>query len=544
MTPKDLASLSEHILGKRFALLSLWQEIADHFYPERANFTQERQLGTEFAEHLMTSLPVTIRRDLGNSFTSMLRPKDKDWFEIRVVDEDRETPDVKRWLEFAAGRMKRDMYARTSQFVRATKEGDHDFASFGQCVISVKFNLRLNSLVYQCWHLKDVAWMENDEGRIDTVVRAWNPTAKNLLDMFGERGLHSKVVKKAKSGSAKMYETVKCRHMVLPSELFNGKYRNPFVSVYLDLENMHIIEEVGINQNEYVIPRWQTVSGSQYAHSPATICALPDARLIQAMTLVLLEAGEKSTNPPLIATEEMIRSGIQTFAGGVTWVDAEYDEKMGEVLRPISQDYRGMPMGMEMHDRVAAQLMDALYINKIGMPRLEKEATAFEISQLVQDYIRQAMPLFEPMEQDYNGQICEASFNLEFSHGKFGPMDEVPKQILQGEDFEFRFQSPLHDNVERIKSNRFMEVKELLASAIEMDPTARFHVDIHQAFRDAVKGSGAPATWLVDEDKANEAIQGAQEQEQADVMAARMAQGAETAQMAAGAEKTMSQIPA
>ena len=109
MTPKDLASLSEHILGKRFALLSLWQEIADHFYPERATFTQERQLGTEFAEHLMTSLPVTIRRDLGNSFTSMLRPKDKEWFEIRVVDEERETPDVKRWLEFVGGRMKRDM---------------------------------------------------------------------------------------------------------------------------------------------------------------------------------------------------------------------------------------------------------------------------------------------------------------------------------------------------------------------------------------------------------------------------------------------------
>jgi hypothetical protein len=45
----------------------------------------------------------------------------------------------------------------------------------------------------------------------------------------------------------------------------------------------------------YRIPRWQTVSGSQYSYSPATVAALPDARLIQAMTFTLLEAGEKAT---------------------------------------------------------------------------------------------------------------------------------------------------------------------------------------------------------------------------------------------------------
>jgi hypothetical protein len=50
----------------------------------------------------------------------------------------------------------------------------------------------------------------------------------------------------------------------------------------------------------YVIPRWQTVSGSQYAYSPATVAALPDARLIQAMTLTFFEAGEKATNPPMV----------------------------------------------------------------------------------------------------------------------------------------------------------------------------------------------------------------------------------------------------
>ncbi|MTV47254.1 portal protein, partial [Streptococcus pneumoniae] len=81
--------------------------------------------------------------------------------------------------------------------------------------------------------------------------------------------------------------------------------------------------------------------GSQYAHSPAVVAALPDARLLQQITAVILEAGEKAITPPMVGVQEAIRGDVAVYAGGITWVDAEYDERLGEVLRPMTSDKSG-----------------------------------------------------------------------------------------------------------------------------------------------------------------------------------------------------------
>jgi hypothetical protein len=91
---------------------------------------------------------------------------------------------------------------------------------------------------------------------------------------------------------------VDCLHIVVDADMYDDKAQGrPRWSIYYDCANDHIMRPVPIWGRHYVIPRWQTVSGSQYAYSPATVCALPDARLLQAMTFTLLEAGEKAANP-------------------------------------------------------------------------------------------------------------------------------------------------------------------------------------------------------------------------------------------------------
>src|SRR5256885_15923511 len=122
---KTLLEHGNQLFDRRGSLLTLWQEIADNFYPERADFTVSRSPGTEFAGHLDTSYPILARRDLGNAFSSMLRPSEKDWFHIRPSRVERETDRALKWLEMAEQTQRRAMYDRVSQFVRATKEGDN-----------------------------------------------------------------------------------------------------------------------------------------------------------------------------------------------------------------------------------------------------------------------------------------------------------------------------------------------------------------------------------------------------------------------------------
>ena len=131
---KDLTSQGDHLFGQKRPLDVLHQEIAEHFMPEVADFTASRSLGEDFAASLTTSYPVLARRDLGNAVSAMLRPRGQEWFRMGLAREDREDNRAKRWLEWATGVQKRAMYDRVAQFERATSQGDHFFAAFGQCL--------------------------------------------------------------------------------------------------------------------------------------------------------------------------------------------------------------------------------------------------------------------------------------------------------------------------------------------------------------------------------------------------------------------------
>lgn len=499
---QNLVARSGRILSKRWNLLSLWQNIADHFYPMRADFTIKRDLGDELNDQLFTSYPLLVHRDLSDSFSSMLRPTDKDWFYIVTDMEQDDMPhDARVWLEHKAMIMRKIMYKRDTSFVRATKEADRDFAAFGNAVIQIKPNKNFDGIFYKTHHLRDVAWIENDEGKIVEVHRKFKMYAIDLMKMFDGK-VHSKVKEMVDNPKKDSYQQVECVHMMIPSDDYETtKYeRYPYVSVIIDMNNEFIMEEIGSQHEQYIIPRWTTVAGSQYAHSPAAITALPDARLIQQMSRVILEAGEKTTNPPMIATQEAVTSSIDLYPGGVTWLDAEYDEKLGEALRPISQNYSGLPIGIDMREQVAAMIGEAFYINKLNLPPPEANMTAYEVGQRVQQYIRQALPLFEPLENNYNGQVCEQTFSLLLSMGAFGAPGDIP-QSLQGREIRFKFESPLHDSVEELNANRFVQSAEMLKVAAELDQTSFSLLDVKEGFRDALGGIGVPQHWIRSEEE-------------------------------------------
>jgi hypothetical protein len=536
---KALRDQCDQLFGKRGSLLSLWQDVAENFYPERADFTTCRNVGDEMARNLMTSYPVIARRQLGDSFGAMLRPSAKEWFHIRTSRPDKEDTTSKQWLEWASKFAKNVMYDKRGMFNRATKEADHDFAAFGQACISVELNPDRDGVLYRAWHLRDVAWMEDATGRITTIYRKWKPTAADLCKLF--KNVHPKVRQKLEKTP---FDEVNVIHCIMPSENYEGmeggkKHSQPFVSCYIDVDHDHEMECVGSWTPHYVIPRWSTVSGSQYAHSPAVVAGLPDARLIQQVTRVLLEAGEKATNPPMVAVQEAIRGDVSIYAGGITWVDAEYDERLGEVLRPMTHDKSGLQFGMEWAQDLRTQLADAFYLSKLNLPPVGgPDMTAYEVGQRVQEFIRNALPLFEPMEQDYNGQICDQTFEL-MMHNVPEIRQSVPKN-LAGAEIDFQFESPLRDAVEKIKVGQYMEAQQVLAAAIQLDPSVALIVDNQKATRSVLEAV-VPAAWLrTDADVQKMAAEQAA-QAQSQQLLAMMQQGADVAATLKTAAPTVGQ---
>jgi len=490
MSPDMVVQRSDKLFDTQRMVLPLWQTIADHFYPERADFTITRNVGAEVAGNLANSYPVLARRDLANSFHAMLR--DGEWFKMGVTDEEPDSAG-RGWLQWGTRKLRGLIDRRDAGFTRATKEGDHDYAAFGQCVISCEVNQSHDGLLFRSWHLRDCAWYDDENGDVGGVTRRWKPELHQLVTVFGQERLHQDTLKKHAKDP---FATADIRHFVMSSEMYGDSgIKEPYVSVFVDADHKHLIEAVGINHKYYIIPRFQTISGSPYAYSPATMTGLPDSRALQAMTHTLLEAGERYARPPIVATRNAVSNGLDLQADGVTWIDDDYDQRTGKAVDTLGQDRGGWPIGMQMYNDMIGIISSSFYLDKLNLPAVGGNMTAYEVQERMKQFRREALPLFAPLEAEYNGQLCEQAFTIAMDAGLLGSAYDIPDS-LSGRDIKFKFISPLSAAEEENKALMFKQVGGMLAESAQVAPELRDNVNVEAAFRDAVEGIGSPQGWL------------------------------------------------
>lgn len=493
---------------------SLWQIIAEQFYPERADFTTKHVMGEEFADHLFDATPVMLRRDLANSFSAMLRPRGQPWMRASVPGKEmlRDRRSAEVFFDFVTDMVRNALYDGHSQFVRATKEADHDYAAFGAAVISCEVNSYRNGLRLRNHHLKNCAWAENHQGSIDTMHRKMSMTARQMAQMFRapDDSLHENVKKeldRTKNGNPEKEFVV--LHIMRPREEYEFERRKrlpkdaEWVSLYIDQDNRHLIREAVSYEFRYVVPRWQTIQGSVYPISPATMTALPDARMLQSMARIMLEAAEKQVDPPLKATQRAIVGDVNFAASGITWVDDQYDERLGTAVEPFDLG-KNVRLGVDMLMRTTAQLSEAMYVSKLNLPE-RGERTAYEMARRVEEYIRAAVPLFEPLETEYNVPLLDLAADILFRMNQREIEARMPPE-LSGAPIVWQFANPLQDALEKQKILAAETNFKFLEMASIFDQTVIKDYDVRGSFRDVALASGGPAEWVVPLEEANEAI--------------------------------------
>jgi hypothetical protein len=543
---REVLKIGDGVFGRKRTVDRMWQEIALHFYPERADFTTKRNDGDEFGDHLFSSYPVLARRELANLFSAKLRPKDQRWGNIHLNNEELDNrQDIRAYLEYMSDIWWRAIYDPDSGFVRATKQTDHDYASFGNGVVQITPNIAGDGLLHRNHHLRDCAWAENAEGRVDHLHREWNPTARQLVGHFGDKV--SKEVMKAYGKDPE--KTFGCRHVVMPSRLYHNKPTGnrefPFTSFYVERDSETVLEEAGLSYFCYVVARWETIDGSPYARSPATEIALPDGRTLQVIVRVLREAGEKHVDPPMLAVFDAIRSDIDLASGGITNVDWDYDEKLGEVLRPVTRDKSGFPIGAELAAALREDIRAAFFLDKITLPELGNKMTAFEVRRRMMEHIQAATPLWEPIEVGYNAPLSETELHILMEGGAFGPPEWMPDELRDGAEVEFKFRSPLTDMTEANEAEVFIDgMARVYGPLAEVDPALLAHVNLDKASRDAVRSIGWKAEWLNPEEAVDQERERVAAQAEADKATAEIGAAAEIVQRGGQGIKSLAEAEA
>lgn len=529
---KELIRIGKKLFDMKRDVDSLWQEICYNFYPERADFVARRSRGDEFSDHLFSSYPSLARQELGNMLSTNLRPQSSKWFNMHVDKmELDENPAERKFLEGLTNIMWRAMYFPNTGLVRSTKQCDHDFVAVGNGVIMCTSNMAGNGLLYRNYHLKDCAWSENAEGKVDELHRKEMISVKKLCQMFPDTVSRDTKNKMKESPE----EEIECRHVVLPTRQYEHKKPNgddsQFTSLWIEIEQETILEEVAMDYFMYIVPRWQTIAGTVYGRSMATNIALPDGRTMQVVIRTLREAAEKYVDPPMVAVSEAIRGDIPLYPGGITYADADYDERLGEVLRPITQQSGNMPIGFEVAQALREDIRHAFFLDKITLPDpTNTDMTAFEVRRRMEEHIRGASPLFEPIEAEYSNPLCELTFNVMDSMGFF-PWEEMPESLSDA-DVEFKFLSPLSDMTDQTESAMFTDVLgRVLGPAAQIDESLLEIANLPVATRDAMKKAGWPEKWFKPPEAYEQRRKTMDQMEEAQQMAMLAGQGGQAAQM-------------
>lgn len=497
---------------------ALWQEIAENFYVERADFTAGHADSEDFAGHLFGSFPVMARRELANLFASMLRPRSVPWFSLHTSNEELDDErDARAYLEYMQGVQWRAMYDPASQFVTATKMADHDYAAFGNAVIEVMLNRDRTGLLHRTRHLRDCAWMENVDGVVDSMYVKWTPKASHLVEKYPDK-VSADVRKRAEKDKGTEIEcciaAVPERSYIPDSSETRRKRRLPWTLMVVEMESETVLEETPEAWFRFVVPRWQRISGTPYARSPATEIVLPDARTYQAVIRTLREAGEAHVNPPMIGIADMMRSDIQLYPGGFTAVDAEFDGELKNALAPVTTNPGSMPIGFE----IAAALKDdvrlGMFLDKIRLPDINsKQMTAYEFQKRLEEHIRAASPLFEPIEDEYSAALCNLDFEILKSVNAFGPDSDIP-DILKGQNIEFQFRSPLREAQDQAKAGLFADgMERIVLPMMQVNPAYAAAVKVPPAMLDSLRGLGWEAEWLGTEEEMAQALQQVEERQ-------------------------------
>ncbi len=184
---KRISDLGTKLFTERKNVMTMRQEIAENFYPERADFFEDNIFNADFAAHLMDSSPVLTCQELANAIPAMTRPKSKKWFKQSTGDDELdERTDVSQFLERNSDIQRRQMYRRQSMLTRALRQKDRDWVTFGESVMSVEETKDRENLIYKTHHTRDIAFMDDENGITNHLHRKMKMTARNIVSKFGK----------------------------------------------------------------------------------------------------------------------------------------------------------------------------------------------------------------------------------------------------------------------------------------------------------------------------------------------------------------------
>jgi len=509
---KGLLSRYEKLEGQRQNWETHWQEVADYMQPRKADVTKQRARGDKRMEQVFDSSPIQAVELLSASLHGMMTNPSTPWFTLRFKDEDIDNEDeAKIWLESAT----EVMYTafNRSNFQQEIFELYHDLITFGTAAMFIEEDDE-DIIKFSTRHINEVFIAENDKGRIDTIYRRFNISARAAMQKFGE-AVSSDVQSAFKKDP---YKEVEILHAVYPRSDFNpnkkDKKNMPFESVYIEFKNGNELSVSGFREFPFVVPRYLKASNEIYGRSPA-MTALPDVKMLNEMCKTTIKAAQKQVDPPLLVPDDGFLLPVRTVPGGLNF----YRSGTRDRIEPLNIGANN-PLGLNMEEQRRDAIRAVFYVNQLQLQQ-GPQMTATEVIQRNEEKMRLLGPVLGRLQSELLKPLIDRVFAILLRNNI---LPQAP-EFLSGRDIEIEYVSPLAKAQKSSELQSIMRAIEILGSMQNIAPVFDY-VNFDNLVKHLADIVGMPQKLLKSQNQVNA------EREQAAAQAAEQQQMAQMQQVA------------
>lgn len=443
--------------------LSYWEDLARFGAPRRMGFVGQRTPGDKrVTPQVYNPIGINCVQTLAAALHGMTMNPAIKWLNLRLVDDDfNEREDVKHWCNSVSKRVANILASPQVAFHSHANQLLEDLSSIGTGVMYCGQQTKgpnANHLFVRTHSIAKVCIAENQYGAIDTVMLEYEYSVRQMVNIWGN-SVSAKV--REKYDKSQYDDTVKVINCVSPREQYDPQIKtplhHPIEVVYFQDEEQHLLEETGVEEMPYVVPRWWLATGEVFGRSPF-MTALPQVKVANIATKTIMDAAEKAVAPPLTVPHEGLIGPVRTSPNGITFLKGKAE--IGQI--PTSSQ---LPYAGEYIRQLDDAIRTTMFVDQVQFIG-DFKMTATEVIQRQTERMRLLGPVLGRLENEFLNPLITRVFGIMYRLGQIPP---APKDV-QGQDLRIEYQSPLARAQKSQVAQGLMQALQLLLPLAQMGP--------------------------------------------------------------------------
>jgi hypothetical protein len=474
---------------------ALWQELADVVHPRRGliNTTSNTPDRGKLAE-LFDGTAMRSNQTLANGQSARVTPMGARWFVLRPPATLAEKPAAVAWYhrcsEILAGQF------AGSNFYGIAQQHYLDRGAFGIAATEVTSGKAGQGLHFRSFPVGTYSVAENSLGEIDTIVREYSWTPRQIIEAFPD-GVPECITKRAADlDTATVKE--KIVHFVMPRQDRDPRKddakNKPIESIHILKNEAIILHESGFDEMPVPVSRWAQWGASPYGWAPS-YAALPEATQANTLEQMLDVATETSLFPRVLYGSNL-KGDIDFRAMGLTC----YDSAMGDPPREWMTQGR-IDLGEARAEQKRKAIEDSFFVPLFNsVSQLRSDATAEQVRAILGESRELFHPIFSQLCREFLIPVLRRSFALLLRQGAFPP---PPPDVVQRDDLGNYIADPGVEFVSAmalaLEQSHLANLNDILVTAAPLaaqDPSMLDVFDWDQILPTLARAKGLPEAFI------------------------------------------------